>query len=213
MNLSNYEHCIFINCPYDESYINDFLKPILYVSIKNGLYPRLALESSDARQFRLQKITELLKACKYSIHDISILKSQKAGEYARMNMPFELGVDYGLRVSGVKKFSSKQFLVLVSAKQDFQKAVSDLVGFDPKYHNRNTLTLVECIQAWFSETLNLHSETPASMTFSEYIEFNASLFEKKAKELKSDNLAKEFIESMTIPHYMVELETHFNLNK
>ena len=86
----SFEKSVFINCPFDKSYIDDILKPILYVLVKNGFNPRLSLEVSDSGQVRLQKITEIIKTCKYSIHDLSIVKSKKAKEFARMNMPFEL---------------------------------------------------------------------------------------------------------------------------
>ena len=93
----DYSKNIFINCPFDKKYINDLLKPILYVIVQNGFNPRLALEVSDSGQFRLDKITRIIKECRYSIHDLSKVKATKRGEYARMNMPFELGIDYGIR--------------------------------------------------------------------------------------------------------------------
>ena len=62
----SFEKNVFINCPFDKTYIDDILKPILYVIVKNGFYPRLSLEVSDSGQIRLQKITEIIKYCKYS---------------------------------------------------------------------------------------------------------------------------------------------------
>ncbi len=96
----SFQKSVFINCPLDKTYIDNILKPILYVIVKNGLTPRLSLEVSDSGQARLEKITGIIKGCKYGIHDLSIVKSKKANEFARMNMPFELGIDYGLRKSG-----------------------------------------------------------------------------------------------------------------
>lgn len=96
----NFATNVFINCPLDETYINDLLKPMLYLIIKNGYNPRLSLEVSDSGEVRLKKITEIIKSCKSSIHDLSLVKAKKAKEFARMNMPFELGIDYGLRKSG-----------------------------------------------------------------------------------------------------------------
>ena len=92
-----YENSVLINCPFDDSFINDLLKPTLFFLIYNGYNPRLSLEISDSGQVRLEKITEIIKNCKYSIHDLSIVKAKKVNEYARMNMPFELCIDYGLR--------------------------------------------------------------------------------------------------------------------
>ncbi len=91
---------------------------MLYVIIKNGLSPRLSLKVSDSGEVRLEKITAIIRSCKYSIHDLSIVKTKKVGEFARMNMPFELGIDYGLRKSGVTALKSKQFLILEATKYD-----------------------------------------------------------------------------------------------
>ncbi len=133
-----FESNVFINCPFDTTYINDLLKPMMYVIIKNGFRPRLSLEFSDSGLARLEKITEIIKSCKYSIHDLSIVKSKKANEFARMNMPFELGIDYGLRKSGISPLDTKQFLVLEAKKYNYMKAMSDFNGFDIKVHDNNT---------------------------------------------------------------------------
>ena len=115
----DFETNIFINCPFDNVYVNDLLKPILFVLIKNGLSPRLSLEISDSGQFRLEKINQIIKECKYSIHDLSKVKSTKVGEYARMNMPFELGIDYGIRANMGEHLCKKRFLILEADKYDY----------------------------------------------------------------------------------------------
>lgn len=76
-----FDNSVFINCPFDQDYINNLLKPMAYVIIKNGFIPRLSLEVSDSGQIRLEKITGIIKSCKYGIHDLSIVKSRKAKEY------------------------------------------------------------------------------------------------------------------------------------
>lgn len=78
----SFEKNVFINYPFDPWYFNDLLKPMIFIVVKNGYYPRLSLEVSDSGQVRLEKITEILKSCKFSIHDLSLVKSKKA-----MSMP------------------------------------------------------------------------------------------------------------------------------
>ena len=112
----NFEESVFINCPFDEAHINDLLKPVLYVIVKNGLQPRISLEISDSGQSRLDKIIALIRSCRYSIHDISLARANKGKEYARMNMPFELGIDFGLRNSGVAPLHEKQFLIMEATR-------------------------------------------------------------------------------------------------
>jgi hypothetical protein len=197
---------VFINCPFDETYINDLLKPIIYVIIKNGLSPRLSLEVSDSGQARLEKITEIIKNCKYSIHDLSIVKSKKANEFARMNMPFELGIDYGLRKSGVASLSTKQFLILEATKYDYMKAISDINGFDIKVHSNDTEKIFDCLYSWFSETLKISKQDPPLKTFYDFLDFNTSLFEEKVIQFGSDKLAKNYIEKISIPEYIQEIQ-------
>jgi hypothetical protein len=196
---------VFINCPFDKAYINNLLKPILYVLIKNGLTPRLSLEVSDSGQVRLQKITDIIKICKYGIHDLSIVKSKTAYEYARMNMPFELGIDYGLRKSDIAPLNTKQFLILEATKYEYMKAISDINGFDVKVHGNNTKKVFECLYSWFSETLKIRKQDPPLKIFYDYVDFNTNLFEEKVSQLGSDKLAKNYIDKISIPEYIQEI--------
>lgn len=202
----SFQRSVFINCPFDKTYIDNLLKPVLYVIVKNGLIPRLSLEVSDSGQARLEKITVIIKACKYSIHDLSIVKSKKANEFARMNMPFELGIDYGLRKSGIRPLNSKQFLILEANRYDYMKAISDINGFDIKVHSNDTEKVFDCLYSWFSETLKISKQDPPLKTFYDFIDFNTSLFEEKVTQFGSDKLATNYIEKISIPEYIQEIE-------
>ncbi len=202
----NYGNSVFINCPLDEKYINDLLKPILYFLVRNNYIPRLSMEISDSGQLRLDKITTIIKECKFSIHDLSIVKCKKKNEYARMNMPFELGVDYGIRKSGISPYDKKKFLILEEVKYDYQKALSDISGFDIKAHKNSTEKVFECLHSWASETLKIKNQDPPLKIFYEFNDFNTSLFEDKLKELGSEKLAKNHIEKMSIPEYISEIK-------
>lgn len=200
-----FETDIFINCPFDEAYINDLLKPMIYIIVLNGFTPRLSLEVSDSGQNRLEKITQIIKGCKYSIHDLSLVRASVAGEYSRMNMPFELGIDYGLRNSGVGNLHTKQFLILEATKYDYQKALSDINGFDIKVHGNDTERIFLCLYTWFSETLKLNKQVPPLKTFYEFIDFNSSLFDEKMIEFSSEIIAKNYIENISLPEYIQEI--------
>lgn len=201
----SFEKSVFINCPFDIAYINDILKPMMYVIIKNGFSPRLSLEVSDSGQARLEKITDIIKSCKYSIHDLSIVKSKKANEFARMNMPFELGIDYGLRKSGIALLNTKQFLILEANKYDYMKAISDINGFDIKVHGNDTEKLFDCIYSWTSETLKINKQDPPLKMFNDFLYFNTSLFEEKLEKYGTKKLAKNYIDKISIPEYIQEI--------
>lgn len=201
----SFEKNVFINCPFDTSYINDLLKPMIYLIVRIGYVPRLSLEVSDSGQIRLDKITDIIKNCKYSIHDLSLVKSIKAKEFARMNMPFELGIDYGLRKGGIEPLDSKQFLILEAVKYDYMKALSDINGFDIKVHGNNTEKLFENLYKWSSETLKINKQDPPLKLFYDYTDFIAALFDDKAIELGSEKLARNYLENVSIPEYIQEI--------
>ena len=204
--MSSFEGNVFINCPFDDKYINDILKPILFCLVKNGLNPRLSLEISDSGEFRLKKITDIIKECKFSIHDLSLVKSKVIGEYSRMNMPFELGIDYGLRNSGNSHFGSKKFLVLEADKYDYQKAISDISGMDIKVHGNETKKVFKCIYSWLSETLKLSGQPPPLSYFYEFADFNAELFDEMVIKYGNEILAKNYIENISIYEYVGEIK-------
>lgn len=149
--VMDFSRNVFINCPFDQTYIDNLLKPMLYAVVKSRLHPRLALEISDSGQVRLEKIIGIIKDCKYSIHDLSMVKSKSVNEYARMNMPFELGIDYGLRKSGSRSMAGKVFLILEAERYEYMKAISDISGFDVKVHENATEKMFECLYTWLSD--------------------------------------------------------------
>jgi hypothetical protein len=77
---------VFINCPFDEPYAPLFNATVFAVH-DVGFRPRCALEASNAGQFRLNKILEIIADCKYSIHDLSRTELDSDSGLPRFNMP------------------------------------------------------------------------------------------------------------------------------
>ena len=98
MNLTQYlfEKNVFINCPFDAEF-EPILQSILFCIVYLGFAPRLASERNDSGENRLEKIRGLIESSKYSIHDLSRCQAKRKGEHFRLNMPFELGIDFGCR--------------------------------------------------------------------------------------------------------------------
>lgn len=95
--MENFDKNIFVNCPFDKDFL-PLLKPLLFTIMYCGFNPRIALERLDSGEVRLVKIKELIDSSRYSIHDLSRIKSKGSGEYFRLNMPFEIGLDLGCRL-------------------------------------------------------------------------------------------------------------------
>jgi len=88
----DYQRSIFINCPFDPEYV-PILRSVLFALIRVGLRPRIATERLVSNEHRLDKLMEMIPKCRFSIHDLSRLLPLE-GKLARMNMPFELGIDW-----------------------------------------------------------------------------------------------------------------------
>jgi len=125
--ISGYESNVFVNCPFDVKYLS-LLRPLLFTIAYLGYHPRIAAERSDSGENRLDKICELIRQSRFSVHDLSRLKAARAREVYRMNMPFELGIDYGSRQHGPEFMRTKKCLILEKEQHDFKRALSDLSG-------------------------------------------------------------------------------------
>ncbi|MBI1354877.1 MAG: hypothetical protein GC160_11060 [Acidobacteria bacterium] len=121
-----YEVSVFINCPFDDDF-NPFLDAILLAAVACGLDPRSPDELGPWHpKPRLERIQDLMKASKYSIHDLSRLRGEGDDNFARMNMPFELGMARGLWLSD----PARDMIVLTDTTYDLPVALSDLGGLD-----------------------------------------------------------------------------------
>ncbi len=188
---------VFINCPFDEEY-RPLLEPLIFTIVSCGYFPRIAVERSDSGESRLSKIAELVKESKYSIHDLSRLRAPKAGALQRMNMPFELGVDYGTRLHGSSRMRTKKFLILETNRYEFQKAISDISGFDIKAHRDQPERIVRVSREWFVETVGLRGLPGPSALWYRFNDFTGDFWRKRLAE----GFTKDEVNEMPIPEYL-----------
>ncbi len=142
-----FEQSVFINCPFDEEFA-PILQAIAFCVTDLGFYPRLAPENADNAANRLDRIIEIVRGSKYAIHDLSRCKSTAANEYARMNMPFELGIDHGCRKFGNDEQKTKSILILEKSRYDYQKGLSDIAGWDIHAHGLDHIKAVRHVSSW-----------------------------------------------------------------
>ena len=188
---------VFINCPFDEEY-KLLLQPMLFTLVYVGLFPRLASERSDSLEQRIEKILRLIKECKYSIHDLSRLKSEKANEFSRLNMPFELGVEYGCRRIAKNHLRTKRSLIFEKKRYEVQKALSDLNGVDIKCHNNKPAHTVRALQHWLIETVGLRNVESPSVIWNKFNEFDGDFYERR----RTPGYSKNDLRVMPVPEYI-----------
>jgi hypothetical protein len=192
-----FEKNVFINCPFDHEYYS-LLRPLLFTIVYLGFNPKIALERSDSGEQRIDKICELIKKSKYSIHDLSRLKSKRKGEFYRLNMPFELGIDYGSRRFASNYLKGKRCLILEKGIFDYRKALSDFSGVDIKNHNNQPAKVIRAIRNWFVETVGLKDVEGPTAIWYKFTDFASDFYTRRKEEGFSD----EDLNMMPVQEYI-----------
>jgi hypothetical protein len=172
-----FDRSVFINAPFDDEFA-PILQAISFCVVYLRFYPRLAPENSDNAVARLDRIVELIRGSKYGIHDLSRCKSTAADQYARMNMPFELGVDHGCRRFGTGELAEKSILVLERDRYDYQKALSDIAGWDIQPHEDDHEKAVRHVRSWLVNRAGAPAVGAARIQ-GEYIAFQEWYWERE----------------------------------
>jgi hypothetical protein len=142
-----FESSLFINCPFDSDYL-PLLQSLIFVVFECGLQPRLASQEVDSGRVRIEKIRDLIRSCRYSIHDISRMEPLSPGDDPRFNMPFELGLDLGCRYYGSPHLREKQCLILEKEPYRYQRVLSDISGNDIRAHGADAQVLMTEVRNW-----------------------------------------------------------------
>lgn len=164
---------VFINCPFDKDYQPLFNAIVFTVQIA-GFTPRCAWEASNAGEFRLQKIKNIISDCKFGIHDISRTEPSSGG-LPRFNMPLELGIDLGCREFGSGRQRLKSLLVLDTTEHRYEKFISDIKGQDPKPHGRKPKNAVNRVRDWLSDESGVTTLAGGDYMYKRYGVFQAEL--------------------------------------
>ena len=186
----DFDHNIFINCPFDKEY-EPILQAVLFVTVVLGFNPRLATELNDAGESRLAKIQELIEESRYSIHDLSRCQARERGEYFRLNMPFELGIDWGCRKYYGQERDKKRFLILEEKPYRFQATISDLSGCDIETHGARYDKAMTNVRNWLRQQTGCNAPGPSAL-ISQYLTFNEWEYERKLEQGYSEDDIKEY---------------------
>ena len=177
---TDFDRQVFINCPFDEHYL-PLLRALIFTILDCRLTPRIASEEVDSGLVRFEKIRSLIRACRFSIHDISRIEPLHPGDLPRFNMPFELGLDLGCRLYASGRLAGKQCLILERERYRYQRVLSDISGNDIRAHGGDTQTLISEVRRWLgvATATDLPSSSQIWQRFSVFLVFlQASL--KKA---------------------------------
>ena len=191
-----FEQSIFLNCPFDKEF-EAILQAILFAISYMGFHPRLALESQNSAELRLAKICSMIEDCKYSIHDLSRCQAKRKGEHYRLNMPFELGLDYGCR-QYMDGRQNKVILILEERPYRYQAALSDLAGCDIQSHGSDPEKAVRIVRNWLAHEAKIEAPGPARI-WSSYGDFQTYYWDRQLKAGFSEEDIKEFPTGALLP--------------
>lgn len=172
-----YEKNVFLNCPFDRDY-DAILQAVSFCLIYLGFNPRFARERGDSAEVRLGKIRELIEQSRYSIHDLSRLQAKRAKEFYRLNMPFELGLDYGCR-QYMRGRVDKKILILEEKPYRYQAALSDLAGCDIESHGASYEQAVRKVRNWMVGVAELGGVAAATRVVEAYVDFQGWYVERQ----------------------------------
>lgn len=185
-----FEKSVFVNCPFDEEFA-PILQAVAFCIVYLGFFPRLAPENADNAAARLDRIIDLIRGSKYGIHDLSRCKSTQVDEYARMNMPFELGLDHACRRYGLPPLAEKRILILEDARYDYMRALSDISGWDIHAHSGDHEKAVRHVRSW----LIAQADAPvvgAALIQGKYIAFQEWYWERELAAGSSEDDIREY---------------------
>lgn len=186
----DFDRSVFVNCPFDKSF-EPIMQAMLFCIVYLGMRPRLARERSDAAEVRIDKIIELIEQSRYSIHDLSRAKAMKAGEFYRLNMPFELGVDHGCRRFKGDPWTDKKLMVIADRQYNYQKALSDIAGNDIETHSNRFDIVIKKVRNWLVNEAGAPN-VGAKQIIDKYADFQEWYFEKHRAAGAADKDIKEY---------------------
>ncbi len=123
-----------------------------------------------------------------------------------MNMPFELGIDYGY--SRFNKIE-KKMLILERQRYDFQKAISDLSGVDVKCHNDEPEDVVRCIRNWMVEIDHSKAIDSPTQIWYRFTDFTSDFYDGR----KAHGFTDEDLNDMPAPEYIAYMQNWLKANQ
>lgn len=192
-----YDRNVFINCPFDLDY-QALLYPLLFTICYLRFTPRIALDRSGSGELRLPRIVRLIRESRYSIHDLSRLRAVRAGEFYRLNMPFELGLEYGCRLFGPAPLNQKRCLILEREPYQYVHALSDLGGVDSRCHQADPVELVRGVRNWFVDTAGLRGIDSGARIWYRFNDFTDEFNAKR----KDEGFTDDDLRSMPIGEFI-----------
>lgn len=149
LSLHNFAQ-VFLNYPFDADF-ETYSHAMHFGVVAAGLIPVCAKDLTTSDRPRLPMLVEGIIKCQYSAHDFSKLRGEGADNFARMNMPLEMGMAlfYALQ----SQHPAHRCAFFVANSYDYKIASSDLSGLDLITYDGNELSLVANVYEWLRDVI------------------------------------------------------------
>ncbi len=136
---------VFLNYPFDESFAS-LADAMAFAVVAAGLLPVCAYDLTAPDRPRLEMLVEAIRNCHYSVHDLSRPHGDGEANFARMNMPIEMGMALFHALHSQRR--EHRCLFFVSTPNHYKAFASDLAGLDPRVHNNEESRLLTDTYEW-----------------------------------------------------------------
>ena len=143
--MADYGRQVFLNVPFDARY-RKLLRALVFAVHECGLRSSCAQEKDDGGQVRVDKLFQIILACRFGIPDLSRTTLDSKNRLPRFNMPLELGVFLGARQYGETKQRRKGCLILDRDRYRYQIFCSDIAGQDIRAHANDVTTALAAVR-------------------------------------------------------------------
>lgn len=148
-NLAAFEEGqVFLNYPFDGAFTT-FAQAMHFAIVAAGLIPVCAYDLTTPDRPRLDILVEGITRSRYSVHDFSRLRGEGEQNFARLNMPIEMGMALFHALQTQRTAHRCGFFI--PALHEFRIAASDLGGLDPIYYENDVLTYVARVYEWLRD--------------------------------------------------------------
>ena len=145
-NLSAYSSCqVFLNYPFDGEFAG-LADAMNFAVVAGGMLPLCAFDLTTPDRPRLELLVDAIRNCQYSVHDFSRSTGGGENNFARMNMPIEMGM--ALFHALHTQHHEHRCAFFVPTAHDYQAFASDLAGLDPKVHENDETRLLADMYEW-----------------------------------------------------------------
>lgn len=164
---------VFLNYPFDEDF--ELLANAMHFAVvAAGLIPVCACDLSVPDRPRLEMIVDAIINCRYSAHDFSRCKGEGGSNFARFNMPLEMGMALFHALQTQRRAHRCTFFI--ATPHEHKIFASDLAGLDPKSHNNDEITLVGNVYEWLRDVAKpLANELPTVDVKEKYKSFKIEI--------------------------------------